>query len=87
MNTHKVLFLVISLSLFLLSFGLFVTASEDTNSNSEVSKNEPNKSFEEAWPVLQTAVDKLINRIEGVDNSSFTSEEYMLFYTYPCSLP
>ena len=87
MNAHKVLFLMISLSLLLLSFDLFVKASDHTNSNTEICQNEPSKSFEEAWPVLQTAVDKLINQIEGVDNSSFTSEEYMLFYTYPCNLP
>ncbi|XP_027332052.1 cullin-1-like isoform X2 [Abrus precatorius] len=38
-------------------------------------------SFEEVWPLLQIAVNKLINQIEGVDNSSFTSQEYMSYYT------
>ncbi|KAI4345437.1 hypothetical protein L6164_012562 [Bauhinia variegata] len=38
--------------------------------------------FEEQWPLLQAAVDKLINQIEeGIDNSIFSSEDYMSHYT------
>ncbi|XP_057420641.1 cullin-like protein 3 isoform X2 [Lotus japonicus] len=40
------------------------------------------KSFEEMWPVLQTAVDRLINQIEGVDDDScFTYEDCMSYFT------
>ncbi|XWS53641.1 hypothetical protein CRYUN_Cryun10bG0018200 [Craigia yunnanensis] len=36
---------------------------------------------EEGWPVLQEGVDKLIKIIEGDKSQSFSSEDYMLYYT------
>ncbi|CAL5395655.1 unnamed protein product [Camellia sinensis] len=37
--------------------------------------------FEEGWPVLQDAINKLIDSLEGVCPHTFTSEEYMTHYT------
>lgn len=39
---------------------------------------------EEGWPVIQEGVDKLIKGIEGDNSQSFSSEDYMRYYTYPC---
>lgn len=39
--------------------------------------------FEQGWASLQGAFDRVINTVEGVDNRSLTSEEYMEYYTYP----
>ncbi|CAL5370979.1 unnamed protein product [Camellia sinensis] len=38
--------------------------------------------FEEGWPVLQDAINKLIDSLEGVCSHTFTPEEYMTLYTY-----
>ncbi|XP_057417724.1 uncharacterized protein LOC130711949 [Lotus japonicus] len=38
-------------------------------------------SFEEGWPLLEKAVDSLINQIEGAANLSFTVQDYMSCYT------
>lgn len=35
------------------------------------------------WHFLKIGVDKLINQIEGVDNSSFTSDDYIPYYKHP----
>ncbi|GMP56818.1 hypothetical protein CsSME_00021146 [Camellia sinensis var. sinensis] len=37
--------------------------------------------FEEGWPVLQDAINKLIDSLEGVCPHTFTAEEYMTHYT------
>ncbi|XP_057420401.1 uncharacterized protein LOC130714519 isoform X3 [Lotus japonicus] len=76
MNNHEHLHLTLYLFLLLLfSFNIFAADSV----NMEDCKN-TSQSFEERWPLLQTAVDRLNNKIEGTDNSSFTSEEYMSYY-------
>ncbi|KAK6254512.1 hypothetical protein SCA6_015817 [Theobroma cacao] len=36
---------------------------------------------EEGWPVIQEGVDKLIKGIEGDNSQSFSSEDYMRYYT------
>ncbi|CAI9779763.1 unnamed protein product [Fraxinus pennsylvanica] len=38
-------------------------------------------SFEQVWPFLQEAINKVIDNLEGVDKREFTSEEYMQVYT------
>ncbi|KAK7363602.1 hypothetical protein VNO77_05750 [Canavalia gladiata] len=80
MNKYQYLRLTLSLYLLLLSLEIVVADSEPMNSNMEECKR-TSKSFEQVWPLLQTAVDRLINQIEGVDNTSFTSQEYMSYYT------
>ncbi|XVE65633.1 hypothetical protein DITRI_Ditri08aG0015900 [Diplodiscus trichospermus] len=37
--------------------------------------------IEEGWPVLQEGIDKLIKIIEGDKTQSFSSADYMLYYT------
>ncbi|XP_047328834.1 cullin-1-like [Impatiens glandulifera] len=37
--------------------------------------------IEEGWPILQDGINKLIDIVEGVNDFSFTSEEYMNLYT------
>lgn len=39
--------------------------------------------FEPGWKILQVAVDRVINTVKGVDNQTFTANEYMEYYTYP----
>ncbi|XP_022842398.1 cullin-1-like isoform X2 [Olea europaea var. sylvestris] len=38
-------------------------------------------SFEQAWPFLHEAINKVIGNLEGVHKREFTSEEYMQVYT------
>ena len=42
--------------------------------------------FEEGWPILQEAINKLIDTLEGVSTHQFTSDEYMKYYSYPLNL-
>ncbi|XP_061349208.1 cullin-1-like [Gastrolobium bilobum] len=79
MNDRRHMCLMLSMYILSLSFKTFPADSEPMNSNTECKKS--SKSFEEGWPLLQTAVDRIINQVEGVDNSSFTSQEYMSYYT------
>lgn len=44
-------------------------------------------SFEQAWPFLHEAINKVIGNLEGVHKREFTSEEYMQVYTYPYQIP
>ena len=41
-------------------------------------------SFEEGWPILQEAINKVLDTIKGVHQ--ITSKEYVRFYTYPSNL-
>ncbi|CAL5337439.1 unnamed protein product [Camellia sinensis] len=43
--------------------------------------------FEDGWPVLQDAINKLIDNLERVCPHTFTSEEYMTLYTFPAMFP
>ncbi|KAJ7980248.1 putative Cullin 1 [Quillaja saponaria] len=67
------------LFLLFLSTKLLSTASEPIGRAAE-NCSKP-ITFEEGWPVLQEAVDRLINIIEGVDKQGFTSDDYMRYYT------
>ena len=87
MNTTTLSHLII-LSLLLLHFNLFpiASASDPVNAVSYTCNNDgPCKSmdFIDEWPHLQIRVDKIIGQIEGFDNTSLTSQEYMDYYTYP----
>lgn len=42
--------------------------------------------FEANWPLLQIAVDRVINMVEGVHNSSFTCQDAINYYTYPSEI-
>ncbi|XP_060668535.1 cullin-1 isoform X1 [Ziziphus jujuba] len=37
--------------------------------------------FEQGWAILQGAVDRVINVVEGIDNNPFTADEYIEYYT------
>lgn len=39
--------------------------------------------FEEGLAAIKEAVDRTISIAEGHDTQSFTSEDYMRYYTYP----
>ncbi|KAK4265737.1 hypothetical protein QN277_026751 [Acacia crassicarpa] len=81
---NSILSCLVLLSLLLLHLNLFAVASTSEPVNSDADRcNNPSKSktFRDEWPRLQTAVDRVIGQIEGFDNSSFTSDEYMSYYT------
>ncbi|KAI9123346.1 hypothetical protein K1719_006235 [Acacia pycnantha] len=81
---NSILSCLVHLSLLLLHLNLFAvaSASEPVNSNADRCNNPgKSKTFRDEWPRLQTAVDRVIGQIEGFDNSSFTSDEYMSYYT------
>ena len=39
--------------------------------------------LEQGWSFMQKGITKLKNLLEGVPEQQFSSEEYMLLYTYP----
>jgi cullin 1 len=39
--------------------------------------------FDEGWERIQIGITKLISIVEGSPNNKFSSEEYMMLYTYP----
>jgi len=39
--------------------------------------------LETGWAFMQKGITKLKNLLEGVPEQQFSSEEYMLLYTYP----
>lgn len=78
--------------LLLLSINIFAAAATDSepmeSNMKECKKRGKSFDFEEGWPLLQTAVDTLINQFdeeESVHNnkSIFTSDQYMDYYKYP----
>ncbi|KAL0389605.1 UNVERIFIED_CONTAM: Cullin-1 [Sesamum calycinum] len=42
--------------------------------------------FDEGWNFMQTGIAKLNGILEGVPDTQFTSEEYMMLYAYPLSM-
>jgi hypothetical protein len=40
--------------------------------------------LEQGWAVMQKAITKLKNLLEGVPEQQFNSEEYIMFYAYFC---
>jgi hypothetical protein len=42
--------------------------------------------LEQGWSFMQKGITKLKNLLEGVPEQQFSSEEYMLLYTYPESV-
>lgn len=42
--------------------------------------------LEEGWNFMQTGITKLRDILEGQAETQFSSEEYMMLYTYPFSL-
>ena len=42
-----------------------------------------NIDLEQGWEYAQKGIKKLINKLKGVPEQQFTSEEYMMLYMYP----
>lgn len=41
--------------------------------------------LEQGWDFMQKGITKLKNILEGLPEPQFSSEDYMMLYTYPCT--
>lgn len=59
---------------------LLIQLSATSMAKSE--KTKPSPSFEEAWPTLEEAFNKITSISDGSSSYIFTSEDYMNYYAY-----